>query len=161
MSRPARLLGHPIHQMLVVFPVGLLASAALFDLIHLWRGGDWSLAAYYMIAAGVVAGLFAAVFGLIDWLAIPPGTRAKRVGAWHGCGNVVVVALFAVSWYLRRGTPAVPPGPAIALALAGLALVGVTAWLGGEMVDQLGIGVSTGAHPDAHSSLKGPAIRTR
>jgi len=158
---PARLLGHPVHQMLVAFPLGLLGSAAIFDLIHLWRGGDWSLAAYYMIAAGVVAGLCAAVFGFIDWLAVPARTRAKTVGALHACGNVVVLTLFSVSWLLRRGTPATPPSAAIALGIAGLALAGVTGWLGGELVDQLGIGVAPGAHPDAPSSLKGPAVRTR
>ena len=47
-----------------------------------------------MIAAGIIGGLLSAVFGLVDWWAIPSGTRAKAIGFWHGAGNVVVVLLF-------------------------------------------------------------------
>src|SRR5512143_3486153 len=102
MESKAKLLGHPLHQMLIVFPLGLLATAAIFDLIGMWSGSTaWSASAFYMIGAGIIGGLIAAVFGFIDWLAIPAGTRAKRVGAWHGGGNVIVVLLFAASWYLR------------------------------------------------------------
>src|SRR5574338_77721 len=84
MSSGARLFGHPIHQMLIVFPLGLLAMAVIFDVIRL-AGGSPALgpAAFYMIGARVICGLVAAVFGLIDWLAIPSKTRAKSVGAWH------------------------------------------------------------------------------
>jgi uncharacterized membrane protein len=99
MDSKAKLLGHPIHQMLIVFPLGLLATAAGFDLFALFRpAGPWSLIAYYLIAIGVVSGLVAAVFGLVDYLAIPRGTRARYIGTLHGIGNVVVVALFAASW---------------------------------------------------------------
>ena len=92
MESRAKLFGHPIHQMLIVFPLGLLATALLFDILNLALGdGYWSEISYWMIAAGVIAGLLAAPFGFIDWLAIPQGTRAKRIGAIHGLGNVVVV----------------------------------------------------------------------
>src|SRR5918999_335164 len=102
MESRAKLFAHPIHQMLIVFPLGLLATALGFDALALAGGnGYWSEIAYWMIAAGVVTGLLAAPFGLVDWLAIPRGTRAKRVGALHGLGNVVVLALFAVSALLR------------------------------------------------------------
>ena len=78
MESKAKLLGHPIHPMLVVFPLGLLATAVIFDAIALAReNGAWSGMAFYLIAAGVIGGLVAAVFGLIDWLAIPSGTRAR------------------------------------------------------------------------------------
>ena len=81
-----------------MFPLGLLVTAVRFDIIHMIAGnGYWLELAYWMIAAGVIGGLVAAVFGLIDWLAIPSGTRAKSIGPLHGGGNVVVVALFAVS----------------------------------------------------------------
>ena len=90
----AKLFGHPVHQMLIVFPRGLLATAVIFDVIRLVGAGNgWELAAWYMIAAGVIGGLVAAVFGLLDWLQIPGGTRARSVGALHGIGNVVVVAI--------------------------------------------------------------------
>src|SRR5690606_1973332 len=94
-------------------------------------------------------------FGLIDWLAIPRNTRARRVGAMHGLGNVVVLALFGVSLLLRWDPPHEPGAAAIALALCGAALAVVTGWLGGELVDRLGVGVDDGAHLNAPSSLSG------
>ena len=94
-----------------------------------------------------------AVPGLIDWLAIPSGTRAKAVGAWHGIGNVIVIVLFAISLFLRWDDPGAPPVAAFVLSYGGVALALVTAWLGGELVDRLGVGVDTGAHLNAPSSL--------
>jgi uncharacterized membrane protein len=79
----AKILGHPIHPILIPFPLGLLSTSVVFDVVHLLTGnGKWSEVSFWMIAAGVIGGLVAAVFGLIDWLAIPSGTRAKAVGLW-------------------------------------------------------------------------------
>src|ERR687896_1652942 len=109
MESRAKLLGHPIHQMLIVFPLGLLAMAVIFDLLAIGLGdGYWSEIAYWMMAAGIVTGLLAAPFGFIDWLAIPAGTRAKRIGALHGAGNVVVVLMYALSWAFRGVDPRQP-----------------------------------------------------
>ena len=95
MESRVKLAGHPVHQMLVVFPLGLLATAVVFDVIFLVTDNAlWTQAAYFMIGAGVVTGLASAVPGTLDWLAIPRGTRAKRIGLIHGVGNVVVVAGF-------------------------------------------------------------------
>ena len=70
MESRAKLFGHPIHQMLIVFPLGLLAMAVIFDVIHLASGNSyWSEIAFWMMAAGIVSGLFAAPFGLIGALA--------------------------------------------------------------------------------------------
>jgi hypothetical protein len=106
-----------------------------------------------MIGAGIIGGLAAAVFGWLDWIAIPTGTRARRIGLWHGVGNVVVVALFILSWVLRRGSPESPPTGAIVAGLTAVVIALVTAWLGGELVDRLGVGVDDGAHLDSPSSL--------
>jgi uncharacterized membrane protein len=84
-------------------PLGLLTVAAIFDIIFLsTHNGHWADLSYWMIASGVIGGLIAAVFGLIDWLGIPEGTRAKYIGLIHGLSNVVVVVLFIVSWFMRR-----------------------------------------------------------
>ena len=158
MESRAKLFGHPIHPMLIPFPLGLLGMAVVFDLIDAWGGGDgFGRAADYMIAAGILTGLLAAVFGAIDWLAIPAGTRAKRIGAAHGLGNVVIVALFALAWLLRRDEPADPETAPLVLEVIALAGALVTGWLGGELVDRLGVGVDRGAHLDAPSSLSGRA----
>lgn len=158
MEARAKVLGHPIHQMLIVFPLGLLSTAVIFDLLHLaTHGPTWSLVSYWMIAAGVIGGLVAALFGLVDWWEIPSGTRAYRLGVLHGLGNVCVVALFAISWFMRRSDPANPSGMAVVILLVGGGLSLVTGWLGGELVDRLGVGVDDGAHLDAPSSLSGRA----
>jgi uncharacterized membrane protein len=155
MESRAKLLGHPIHQMLIVFPLGLLAMALIFDIIHLVGGnGYWSEIAYWMMAAGVISGLVAAPFGLIDWLGIPAGTRAKRIGAWHGLGNLIVVVMYAASWLMRRPAPQDPMMVAYALSFGGGIIALFTGWLGGELVDRLAVGVDPGAHVDAPSSLK-------
>ena len=95
MESKVKAFGHPIHPMLIVFPLGLLATSLIFDIIHWITGnGFFSVVAFWMITAGVIGALLAAIFGLIDWLAIPVGTRAKTVGLWHGGGNVFIVLLF-------------------------------------------------------------------
>jgi uncharacterized membrane protein len=154
MESRVKLAGHPVHPMLIVFPLGLLSTAVIFDLVYLVTNATrWTETAYYMIGAGLIGGALAAVPGWIDWAAIPSGTRAKRVGLLHGLGNVVVLALFALSWVLRRPDPSTPPTQAIVSGLVGLVLVAVTGWLGGELVDRLGVGVENDAHLDAPSSL--------
>jgi uncharacterized membrane protein len=147
--------------MLIVFPLGLLATAVVFDILGLItdRPG-FAIAAAYAIAAGILGGLVASLFGVIDWLAIPPGTRARRVGTLHGVGNVVVVLLFAGSWLHRAGAVEWDPSAwALILGFVGLAVAGVTGWLGGELVDRLGVGVTEGANVDAPSSLSGRQVR--
>jgi uncharacterized membrane protein len=154
MESRARFAGHPLHPMFIVFPLGLLATAVIFDLIALvTHASRWTEVAYYLIGAGVIGGLAAAVPGWIDWLAIPARTRARRIGLIHGVGNVVVLVLFVMSWLLRRDNPAEPPTEAVVAGLLGVVLVCMTGWLGGELVHRLGVGVDDGAHLDAPSSL--------
>src|ERR671912_982590 len=163
MESRAKLAGHAVHPMLITLPLGLLGTAVVFDIIRAFTDeADLAVASFYMLAAGIIGGLLAAVFGLWDWLAIPAGTRAKRVGLWHGVGNVVVVALFALSWLLRRGHAHYQPdGLALWLGIIAVVLALVTAWLGGELVERLGVGVDEGANLDAPSSLSGPATTGR
>jgi uncharacterized membrane protein len=155
MEARAKFMGHPIHQMLIVFPLGLLGMSVVFDLIFIATETPIiSAVAYWMSVAGIFGGLVAAPFGYVDWRAIPAGTRAKRIGALHGIGNVVVLALFIGSVLLRDDDFAPPPGWAYACSFLAVGLALVTAWLGGELVDRLGIGVHHDAHPDASSSLR-------
>jgi len=142
MESRAKLFGHPVHPMLIVFPLGLLGAAVIFDIIRLATGnGYWSEIAFWMIAAGIAAGLIAAPFGLIDWLAIPSGTRASRIGFVHGFGNVVVLGLFALSWWMRGDAPGVPDMLALTASFLGFFLALATGWLGGELVFKHRIGV--------------------
>jgi len=159
MESRAKVFGHPLHPILIVFPLGLLATSVIFDMAYLATGKvRLSDVAFWLIAAGLVGGLIAAPFGLIDWLAIPAGTRAKSIGRWHGIGNGVVMLLLAVSWYVRSraGTP---PPAAYVFSFLGVGLALWTGWLGGELVERLGVGVDPGAHVNAPSSLSGRPAR--
>src|SRR5689334_18796575 len=140
MESRAKLLGHPIHPMLIVFPLGLLATAVAFDIVGLASGdASWFRISFWMIAAGIIGGLLAAIFGLVDWLAIPARTRAKAIGLWHGAGNLVVTVLFIVSWFLRRPTPEDPGSGALTLSFIAVVVALIAGWLGGELVDRLGV----------------------
>src|SRR5262245_24565448 len=149
-----KIAGHMLHPMLVVFPLGLLATAVVFDVIGLLsHNAMWYGLAFWMIAAGIVGGLLAAVPGTIDYLGVPRNTRARSVGLYHGLGNVVVVVLFLASWLWRRPNPLDPTTGAFVLSVVGIGLALVTGWLGGELVERLGVGVDEGANLNAPSSL--------
>jgi uncharacterized membrane protein len=156
--RPAKVLGHHIHPMLIVFPLGLLGFAVLCDILYVALDDHgFAVISFFDMAAGIIGGLVAAVFGLWDWTTIPSKTRAKAIGATHGIMNVVVVGLFAASWLIRRNDPGlVPDGTALALSFLGFGLVLISGWLGGELVERLGIGVDPNAGVNAPSSLRSP-----
>ena len=159
--KPARILGHQVHPMLIVFPLGLLAISVIFDGVYLVTANPvFATTAYWDILAGVIGGLTAAVFGFWDWLTIPPRTRAKRIGALHGAINVVVVVLFIASWLIRRGDALLhaPSTGALLLSCFAVALAVIGGWLGGELVERLGIGVAENAGVDAPSSLERPDV---
>jgi uncharacterized membrane protein len=158
MKSRAHVFGHSLHQILIAFPIALLSSSVLFDV--LWRiTGDrkWPPMAFYLIELGLVGGLVAALFGFIDYLAIPHAVRAKRTGALHGIASVVLVAIFAASWASRLGRVASPPPLALFLSFCGLALLGGAGWLGGELVTRFAVGVADGASLDAPPSGDGVA----
>lgn len=156
MESRIKLFGHPIHPMLIPFPIGLLVTSLIFDILALLTGsGEWSRVAFWLIAAGIVGGLVAAPFGLLDWLDIPGGTRAKSVGLWHGAGNLAIVVLMAVSLFLRLGDPSSTPGLAFLVSVVAIVLLLITGWLGGELVDRLRVGVDDGAHLNSPNPLSG------
>ncbi len=143
--------------MLVVFPLGLLATSVAWDICRLAAGTRmWGVVAFWTIAAGIIGALLAAVPGFIDWLSIPNATRAKTVGLYHMILNLIVVALFVVSLFARLAAPggygAAGAGRMI-WGWIGVAIALASAWLGGELVERLGISVEADANPNAPSSL--------
>lgn len=157
MESRVKVLGHPLHPMLVVVPLGSFIAAVIVDVIAVVAGNQTlSTVGFWNIAVGVVGGLLAAAFGLADWLNIPSKTRAKRIGLMHGALNVIVTAAFALVWLTRYGAVDTMPSTTV-LAIEIVALVGgaVAGWLGGELVDRLGVGVDDGAHLNAPNSLSG------
>jgi uncharacterized membrane protein len=154
MESKAKALGHPIHPMLVVFPLGLLVSTVIFDwLARFLNDRTFALVGHWNLVAGLIGGAAAAPFGLRDYLAIPDGTRARSVGQRHGIINATMLLLFFVAWLMRRGEPDAPATWVVGLETVALALGTVGAWLGGELVDRLGVGVDPEANLNAPSSL--------
>lgn len=157
MESKAKLFGHAIHPILIVFPLGLLSTAVIFDVLYLLTvNATWATVAYWMIAAGILGGLIAAVFGLIDYLYIPSNTRAKRIGLIHGLVNVVAIVLYAAS-FLLRPLPETPTTIAMAFSFVGFLLALLGGWFGGELVERLGVSVSPDANLNAPNSLTAAA----
>jgi uncharacterized membrane protein len=154
MTGGAKFLGHSIHPILVVFPLGLLSTAVVFDIVYLLtNAASLITVSFWMIVAGLVGGSLAALFGWIDWFAIPSGTRAKSVGLIHGLIMAGVMVIFAVSLYLRYREPNFYSQLGVFAGVLGAAFALVGGWFGGELVERLGIGVHPGAHTNAPSSL--------
>jgi uncharacterized membrane protein len=156
MAGKINFLGHPVHPILVVFPLGLLPTAVACDIIF-WvtHNPNWAHISYWLIAAGVISGVVAAIFGFADWWGLDSGTRAKRLGVWHLVVNDIMLTLFALSWWLRRSAPDSPTSVAIVLGVVAMLFGLAGGWLGGELVYRLSVGVDLDAHLNSPSSLSG------
>ena len=157
MESRVKFLGHPIHPMLIVVPLGSFISAVILDAVFLWSGNTaLGVVGFWNIGIGIIGGLLAAAFGFVDWLSIPRSTRAKRIGLLHGATNVVVVGIFAAVWLGRNATvDQLPSLTYLTAEFGALILAMVAGWLGGELVDRLGVGVDEGANLNAPNSLSG------
>jgi uncharacterized membrane protein len=150
-----RAAGHPVHPMLIVFPLGLFVTATIFDLVRIISDNPtFGQVGYWNIAIGLIGAALAAITGLLDWTAIPAGTRAKRIGLLHGGANTAVFLLFLISWLVRMdNTDHVAGTGTFVVEIVAIAISGGAAWLGGELVDRLGVGVDDDAQLNASNSL--------
>lgn len=134
MSSPARVGKHPIHPMLIPFPIALWIFSLVCDLIYGmgWGGVVWKETAFYTMAGGIIGALAAAIPGYLDYRSttVP---AIQKIGRWHMQINISLVVLFAINLWLRTGSE---PGAAlpVILSVVGVAILGVSGWLGGEMV---------------------------
>ena len=140
MASPASVGRHPIHPILVAFPIGLWIFSLVCDLVFVfgWGGPVWKDVAFYTMAGGTVGALLAAVPGLIDLLSLSD-PRVKRLGVWHMSINLAAVAVFVVDLWIRRG--AREAGAPVLLSVLGVILIFISGWLGGEMVYVHGVAV--------------------
>src|SRR5215467_2810987 len=135
----ARVAKHPIHPMLVVFPIGLWVAALVFDIIFAATGRpSLRTAALWNVGAGVVGALLAAIPGFVDWLSLTG--RAARIGTYHMIFNLAAVVIFAINWFVRTRIAGDSPWPLI-LSIVGVIGVGISGWLGGELVYRERVGV--------------------
>ncbi len=164
MDSRLKIAGHAVHPILIPLPLGMFLGTLIFDVVYLLTDDlQFATVSFFMAVLGVVGGVAAAATGAVDYMNIPKGTRAKRVGTVHAIGNDLVIALFALSAFLRyRADDYEPSALALTLTFAGAAASMVTGWLGGELVERLGVGVDADAHLDATSSLKDePMLRVQ
>jgi len=140
MSTPASVAKHPVHPMLVVFPIGLWVFSFVCDIIYRFFSGApiWSDVALYCIGGGIVGALIAAIPGFIDYLSIRDA-RAKRIATFHLILNLTGVVLFAINFWLRLSDRTA--GLPMILSLITIIAVGISGWLGGELVYVHGVGV--------------------
>jgi uncharacterized membrane protein len=142
MRTPASIAGHPIHPMLVPIPIGLWIFSLVCDLFH--AGGSanaaWPTVALYTMGGGIIGALLAALPGLVDLLSLPAGPRKTALA--HMAINLVVVALYAVNFWLRVNSPE-KAGSLMWLSLLAIGLLVISGWLGGKMVYVHGIAVDT------------------
>lgn len=127
--------GHPLHPLLVTFPIAFLTGAFATDLGY-WLTDDlfWARASIWLIGAGFVSGIVAALTGMMDFLRIDR-VRKRRAGWAHMIGNVAALTLTLVNWVLRlnNGTDAILPTGLI-LSLIVASLLGITGWYGAELI---------------------------
>jgi uncharacterized membrane protein len=152
MSSPARLAGHPIHPMLIPFPIALWTFSLVADLIYVWRDNPaWGWIAFYGLAGGILGAVLAAVFGIIDYFSIRD-KKVSRIAAWHARINVLALLLFAASLYLRTTSGASLIGGSmtipLALSITGVICITVSGWLGGELVFKHGVAVNPHRHEE-------------
>ena len=146
MESKASIAGHPIHPMLIPFPIGLLVFSLVADVIYLWRGNPvWeNYIAFYTLLGGIIGAAAAAVPGLIDWSSLTD-RAAIKVANLHAIINVTGLLIFITSFYLRtsNGSKLIVSMPMLPfiLSLIGVAGLSVAGYLGGELVFRHGVAV--------------------
>jgi nitrite reductase/ring-hydroxylating ferredoxin subunit/uncharacterized membrane protein len=135
--------GHPLHPMLIPFPIAFLVGAFVADLAStVFEAPGLPIVAWYLSIAGVVMGLVAAVPGVVDYLyTVPPNSSGRKRATRHMLVNLLALALFALVWFIR-GAPEIPPDPAT-LLIEGVAvlLLAMGGWMGGTLVYRNQIGI--------------------
>jgi uncharacterized membrane protein len=145
----AAIAGHPLHPLLVTLPIGFLIGALLTDLAFFGmtandvRDTFWARASEWLIGAGLVAGLLAAVAGFVDFIG-NERIRSLTIAWIHFLGNAVALVLSAISLYFRLSAEALTvSGTELTFSVIVVAIFAVTGWLGGELVFRHGVGTSS------------------
>jgi uncharacterized membrane protein len=131
----ASIAGHPLHPMLVGFPIAFFVATLASDLIF-WGTGNpfWAAASLWLLGAGLIMAALAAVAGLIDFLG-EPRIRALNDAWWHAGGNIVAVLLQVCNWFLRyqSGDAAIVP-TGVLLSFIVVCIFLFTGWKGWKLV---------------------------
>jgi uncharacterized membrane protein len=145
-------LGHPSHAMFIHFPVAFYIGAFAFDLMS--RIGHFDsapLAATWLIMGAGVASIAAVTTGLVDYFGMVPGSTKKKWATRHLIYQVLAFACFAGNLLVRFRDRAIPEAKPLWIILGGVGVVFLTVgqWLGGVLVYELGMRVSTAEKGEA------------
>ena len=142
MKSTAQIKGHPIHPILVTFPIAFFVGTLVFDILALANDRtDYAFAASCLQIAGVVTALLAAVPGIIDYFyTVPPKSSGKKRATQHGILNVLNVVFFFVAWLFKEDR-VLPSVPVLIMEAAGIVILGIAGWMGGTLVYRNQIGV--------------------
>jgi len=153
MKSRAALGDHPIHPALVPFPIGAFFLALVGDVTYLvTRNPFWWDAVFYCIGVGILTALLAAIAGFVDYFGVHMSQAGRRVATIHMALNLVAVALYVVSFLLRLSPDAVYSGrwiAAIVFEMLPFLMLGVSGWLGGNLIHKHKVGVIEEADPEA------------
>jgi uncharacterized membrane protein/nitrite reductase/ring-hydroxylating ferredoxin subunit len=143
MRSRANIKSHPLHPILVPFPIAFFTGTLVFHLLGWWRGSDDLLrTAYYLNIAGIAGAVLAAIPGVIDYInTVPPKSSGKKRAAKHGMLNTTMLLLFTLAFILRRDDDA-NQYLILGLEVVGAGLMMVAGWLGGTLVYSNHIGVN-------------------
>jgi uncharacterized membrane protein len=145
MTSKASIAGHPVHPMLVAFPIGLWITSFAADVLFYFQRKWTSLlfVSKFMIAAGCLGAVAAAIPGIVDWLSIT-NKEVKRIADWHARLNIIALIVFTISLYfrMRAGAHWVNYNMRIPFLLSflGVVLISISGWLGGELTFKHGVG---------------------
>lgn len=166
MYSKVKVAGHPLHPMLVGFPVTMyVAALACFAAVQFGADLFWFRVGVYANVAGVCTAAVAAVPGFIDWaFGVPAGTPAKSTGLMHMLANVMALVVFAVNAFLvwdQRYSPSPEVGQALALSAIGVVLTGVAGFLGWMMVQKHHVGVDLTPEQQRYEPRPQPRVERR
>lgn len=144
MQGKATLMGHPIHPMLIPFPIGFFVGALLCDIISVFSASPlWPSMAVALIGFGVIGALVAALFGFIDYATAPMSAAAKAAAAWHMWLNVLTIVIFVGAFFVRYNHP--PSTFGYVLTVLGNGALSASGALGGHLAYHHRVGVDEGA----------------
>jgi nitrite reductase/ring-hydroxylating ferredoxin subunit/uncharacterized membrane protein len=142
MKSRASFKSHPLHPILIAFPVAFFTGTLVFDTLSIiFVDMVFWVTAYYMEIAGIVGGVIAAVPGIIDYIyTVPPKSSGKKRAAKHGLINSTALILFTIAALLKKDPGLLPP-VIVVLEVVAITLLSIGGWLGGTLVYRNQIGV--------------------
>ena len=150
MRSRASIAGHPLHPAMVAIPVGAFTLTLVADVLALATGNlAWGDTARFTLLVGVVGALLAAVLGFVDYFTVTMSEAGFRIARIHMILNLIAVALFGLSLWLRYGAADGWSTAAFAISTVAFLIVSASGWLGGELAFKHKVGVVETADPEA------------